>query len=724
MRGFNPHVARQVPAQNFADGGIVRGLKRAFGMDEERNARVAAYRAREAQEKQAAAQATQPAPAPAGVQPRGLRGYAAGSALERRMKEVDGYKNGGPVRGPGTGTSDDVPDQVPEGTYIMPTDSTQAIGEQQLAGMGGESVPVSLSNGEFKLLPEQVHAIGVQALDQMKNATHTPVAARGFAPGAYKMKDAAHTPVAARGFAPGARQAQQPAEPPMFFADGGEVEKESSARVASVPAQFGERGNNTFGAPMPGAAPAQPVAATSAPAPAQPSVLQTDPQAAADRAAFGGAWDAAKGVSEDAGRAILDVASMVPRGLAGAYDSAVIRPMRAAGINAGYMSQHLVPDGVDPGSMTPFTDQKRMQQAQPGAAAPVAAPAGATAMTGQQPATTSPSMAGAGRGSVSPAMANPAAPAPEVAPTADQVMPGVFRSGNSYGDSAGAALTGTQPRGLPTAQNMAAAQALSDRGEQQALARGFNPQTRAAGGPGSGPVAQGSFTGGWSGVIGTDPAAGRERKELVSALMTPMKGAQNGQLTAAQRQGMLGLMDQDARATQAQANNQTALQQTEMQGGTQRDIAAMRELGENSRAAARTGIEAGRLGLEKQVHGFDIRSGQRQEKLQERYQAATKSEDRTAIAQEIRDLAGRQDQTNRFTVVPGGQEWDTTANTMRNVPGRVLNNQTGQWVDAGQGGAKPAGIVITNDSAGKAAFAGLPAGATYTGPDGKQYKKN
>mgnify|MGYP003618965515 CR=1 FL=1 len=50
-------------------------------------------------------------------------------------------------------------------------------------------------------------------------------------------------------------------------------------------------------------------------------------------------------------------------------------------------------------------------------------------------------------------------------------------------------------------------------------------------------------------------------------------------------------------------------------------------------------------------------------------------------AQQIRDLSGKAEPTNRFTVVPGGQEWDATAGTMRNVPGRVLNNQSGQFVE-------------------------------------------
>ena len=114
-----------------------------------------------------------------------MRGFQPAKA-----KAAKPFANGGPVRGPGTGTSDEVQDEVPEGTYIMPADSTQAVGADQLASMGArgfvpgsEKVPVQLSNGEYKLPPEQVHAIGVQTLDQMKDATHQPVA-RGFNPGA------------------------------------------------------------------------------------------------------------------------------------------------------------------------------------------------------------------------------------------------------------------------------------------------------------------------------------------------------------------------------------------------------------------------------------------------------------------------------------------------------------------------------------------------------------
>lgn len=628
----------------------------------------------------------------------------------------------GPVRGPGTGTSDEVADTVQEGTYIMPTDSTEAIGEQNLAAMGkGAPVDVQLSNGEYKLPPEQVHAIGVQALDQMKGATHTPVAARRFAPGA-----------------------QQDGEPPLFFVNGGEVDEENRSRFAQVPESFGNRGNNTFGAAPPEApaAPTERKAAPAAPpvvaspnqaspdnifpqaspsaganvygaagfsadqfgssgkfanvpssighqpgrqpaaqpaAPVQPGMTDAQreqaisqiptggvasparvtpvtpaaasqannqplgAQAASDRAKLGAAWDTVKDVNDDAGRAIADVAMMVPRGLAGAYDSAVVRPMRAAGINASYLSQNLVPNGVDPSSMTPFTDQKRMQQ-QAATAAPAASVASPAAAP-EAPAVPA-DYNHRSQGEMGPPNLSRLAVAPESAPAATQpsateIAPGVFRSGNSYSDSAAGAQS-MQTRGLPSAQNMAAADALAQRSQAESMGRVMAAQ----------PVERG-----WSGVIGTDPAAGRERKQIMDALSTPLTGDPRRDLTLSQRNGMLSLLDQEARSAQAKASNAAALQQTEMQTGTQRDVAAMREAGdtgravlretgENSRAGARNAIEQDRLGLEQKVRGFDIRAGQRQEKLYEKYDAAKTPEEKSAIAQQIRDLSGKADQAN------------------------------------------------------------------------------
>ena len=121
MRAFGAQPARQ----NFADGGVVKRIKGMLGMDEERNALIAEYRRNAAAEKAAqAAPAQAPSAAPA-PQPdtKAITDYSAGGALKRR-EDAAGLKDGGIVRGPGTGTSDDVPDEVHEGTFIMPADST------------------------------------------------------------------------------------------------------------------------------------------------------------------------------------------------------------------------------------------------------------------------------------------------------------------------------------------------------------------------------------------------------------------------------------------------------------------------------------------------------------------------------------------------------------------------------------------------------------------------
>ena len=157
MRGFQPRSAAGAKEQRFADGGFVQGIKRAFGMDEERNAQIAAYRARAAAEKaQQQAQAQQQTPQP---QQRAVTQYSGMSATQRREKEL-GLADGGRVRprgfvsGKGTATSD--------------------------------SIPARLSNGEYVLPADTVRAVGVEALDALRKSTHQPVkgeqanAARGF----------------------------------------------------------------------------------------------------------------------------------------------------------------------------------------------------------------------------------------------------------------------------------------------------------------------------------------------------------------------------------------------------------------------------------------------------------------------------------------------------------------------------------------------------------------
>ena len=136
----------------------------------------------------------------------------------------------------------------------------------------------------------------------------------------------------------------------------------------------------------------------------------------------------------------------------------------------------MVPNGLDPSSMTPFTDQKRNQEANaPGASA---AGAGRGAVN---PALAVPEIgAGGGRGFVSPASANPALPTPTAtqAPQANAAAAGtpsatgmVTREGNRYSGSnisGDISINGATPHNgcRISAQNEAAA---------ENLARGFRP---------------------------------------------------------------------------------------------------------------------------------------------------------------------------------------------------------------------------------------------------------
>ena len=105
-----------------------------------------------------------------------MKGFKPG-CMPRKAKMA----NGGMVRGPGTGTSDEVPAVVPKGSYIMPADSTKAIGAATLGELG-KPVPVQLSNGEYQIPPEQEIASvtadgGAHYVDLTRDASGTTYSA-------------------------------------------------------------------------------------------------------------------------------------------------------------------------------------------------------------------------------------------------------------------------------------------------------------------------------------------------------------------------------------------------------------------------------------------------------------------------------------------------------------------------------------------------------------------
>lgn len=225
MYGYQPPAARrlaQTPEQ-YADGGLVARMKSA-------DAGPAAFGARGLSQlrdlvpKMAAMgfpqQAQAPAPAPAPVsdprvaQLQAMIPQMEAMGFQKRPLTPQMLARGGMVRGPGTGTSDSIPDEAEPGTYIMPADSTAAIGPSALEKMG--TVPVRLSDGEMKLPPEQVMAIGEAVLKLMKDATHTPVNGEDGGQTDAEVDD----DDGARGFNPADRMAQMP----QMYADGGMVD--------------------------------------------------------------------------------------------------------------------------------------------------------------------------------------------------------------------------------------------------------------------------------------------------------------------------------------------------------------------------------------------------------------------------------------------------------------------------------------------------------------------
>lgn len=604
MRGMKAFGAR--PArQNFADGGLVKRLKGMIGMDDGQSVRVADNRRAGAAEQAALpAPAAQPKPQPA-PEPKAISDYAGNSALRRR-EQAAGLKDGGPVRGPGTGTSDDVPDEVREGTYIMPADSTQAIGEQALSGMGGERVPVNLSNGEFKLPPEQVHAVGVQALNQMKDATHAQAAQQG------------------RGM-----------KPELFFADGGEVQAQAKKRELGIfPYNHPDAGANIYGV----TASASPPAAAK---PETPTPLNK--------------------LHSAGGRGGME--------------------MIASGLESGARS---VAAGLDSGARTFFDSFQK----QPESASAAGMPAVRTDVQ-------------RGGGNVR-ANLPPMKPQP--------------------------AITYTPP---PRPAPAAAAPFDFDKFQPKPGEGAFRNEqtgevTRLQDGP-----ARGMRTWSVPNAVPRSDAPPTSRQDVRAPVLNP-----NGGVFAA----MVDFAGQKAQAVDAIAANKG------MRNDRRDDL---NELRTNADIAAtggrlaiegqRTGLDAQRLGLDAQriaqgdaatrqagdelamrqeAAGFQTRAAKRQEDLQTSYQNAKTPEERSAFAKQIRDLAGKGegDLRDNFMAVGGGQEWDATANTMRNVPQRLVDLRTGKEV-----GGQPAPRAPAASAAGagpaapktKADYEALPKGAQY-----------
>ncbi len=646
----------------------------------------------------------------------GFNSAAAQQALQQAAKNsaVRGFtpRQGrdkaatGAVRGPGTGTSDSIETEVPEGTFIMPADSTAQIGEQALQGMGmgmgKANVPVNLSNGEFSMPPEQVHAVGVQALEQMKGATHTQV------------PDQNH----ARGF-----------KPQMFFANGGPVSglhvserpwmPQDERTFNRIPSQGNpnvstERIAELRAARAPGGAAAGPATAPPSIEPASPGVGRPAGFAANASGRLGQGFKAFTGISPDAGAGAPSAVSKAAGAVGRVGASALSKAGRlAAPLAVASEGFDVAKVALDPNASGLDVATQAAQGAGRLGAAGLGAAAGATlgsvvpvvgtaiggmagglagylgadkmiesgrAALGSDPRAPAdraipPSAAAPAIGSVAAGPATPGqipsypsfnalratlnnSPARGLTPGGALPAPNdannVTRVGNSYSGqdiTQGFTVNGRAPGaggGQPSAQSQVAAQGLSDRYAAEAQA---NPGAQAVGfQPGGGAI--GINGGGVGGPASADKFRAQVAQSNAQTAIRDGLSSGNSRVRAAAMQAMTALQGDATQLEglgmrEAGENQRTNVRDAGETGRTaMRDTGetartVMRESGDDRRAGAANQIANGRLDLERTAQGLQSRAAARQEQLQAQYDAANTPEQKAAIVKRIQDLSGK-----------------------------------------------------------------------------------
>lgn len=262
-------------------------------------------------------------------------------------------------------------------------------------------------------------------------------------------------------------------------------------------------------------------------------------------------------------------------------------------------------------------------------------------------------------------------------------------------------LTGA--RGQPTAQNMAAADALA--GRQDAGARARLMAAAGIGGPGSGPVEPGSFTGGFSGVIGSSSTYGnmrgrsfdqrlRDAEVSAGSIMNTRKwggpGAENNPSVLAYG----ALLKQDSNRVQ----NQAAAEIEAQRQATALLRDGMHQAGENRRAAM-TGqryadanqIDRARLAIDQAEAGFKNRVAQRIESAQLALENAQTPTEQRGARERLLALAGKSvhdSAKDRYLSVGGGQSV-RDGQTVKD-PMQVYDTHAQQWLQPPGQGASPA----------------------------------
>lgn len=598
MYGYKPPAARrlaQLP-QQLADGGLVARMKSADAGPAVFGSRGLSQ-LRDMIPKMQAMGYSQQADATPAADPRAAQLQAMIPQMEAMgfKQNPQYFANGGRVRprgfvaGSGTGTSD--------------------------------SIPARLSNGEYVLPADTVKAVGVEALDSLRAATHTPVK--------HEQAKAAHGFFA--GGTPGGLDEEKR---PNSFGDAAAVAR--SPGVTQTP--------------------------TGMPAPAQSGA---------------GFMPGTRSVYNESGKAISDLASQ------GRYGAAAGETARAALSYVPAVADDVIGGAlraVGPGVMD--AGRQFFGGSQPGTAAPPASPAAPVdqnltdqrmaAGTQSTPMSATPAaqtLAEAAASTPAPTQTSPAIPA-----TADnQMAPGVFRHGRGqYSDNAGGMGFAPGFTGQPTAQNDAAWQRLADRSQADSMARvsaqqpaGFTPTGMQA------PTVRHS---------GNDWQSRNDlRNAMVSASSIMNDGGKwdkHGKgVVSPERAYAMGLAQTDATLRGAQPGVDVAamrenagIQREGMQQAGATTRTGMTEQGANARESGRNILARDEFNLRKEASGFQTRAAQQQEQLRNVLLDQKATPEQRAVAQRnLAALSGK-----------------TAADRMQTVALPDTTNEMGQVVRGGQ----------------------------------------
>ncbi|WP_336020682.1 hypothetical protein [Acinetobacter bereziniae] len=604
--------------------------------------------------------------------------------LKKRPKDEIGL-----IQGAGTGTSDDVKKNVPAGSYIMPADSTQQIGTNNLKNMGNPT-PVNLSNGEFQLSPDQVHSVGVQTLDAMKDQTHMPVdqPQLGFKPGQSK--------------------------PELFFANGGLV---PSAYPSADDIRRAQQ-NRIGGPQMRDVTPVNrqlPATSTTPSTTSSPSANPSNP-APTQGGGFGGGirnfvnnsklvkgvgylgaasslfanaatpsedyrerfglgdqspedLGTAKGFAKDFGVRALgyasDLGNALTFGQAGRFyadKQRIASEAKAAQpeFNSKQNNPNAVVDNPFGNTKTPATTQT---------------PAHQEVQTSSNPVQNSNPYAiqQKGKGN-SFSYANPGAAA--------QARADGIREGEGLGLKVNPV---NDPRGVENLFANTQEMGPTEQQVQNAIAQREMNLGLGMRGYGNNPVQ----------APQRNDAQEAERQAVIRAASTPIAGARG--LTANQVRTLSDLQQgEDNRANQrytTDANNVAALQREAMGQAGQNYRTELGEQGTNNRFNANLGFDAQKFqatndlanrefNLNATEKGFGIRNSARLEKLYEQYDSAKSDEDRKSIQEKINRYTGNKADTgkDRYMTVGGGQVYDKESGLI-NQPQQLFDTQTQQFVN-------------------------------------------